>query len=176
MAFSLRSVIVPFCFAAPVLLAGCASAYGPGVNVALRPTAGSEVSGTVRFFQRDAVVRVSGEVRGLAPYSEHGFHIHEKGNCSSGDGRSAGGHFNPDGGPHGRFGDPVSHAGDLPSLKADADGVARVDFETRSISVNGGVADILGRGLIVDRDPDDYKTQPNGNSGPALACGVIAAL
>ena len=176
MAFSLRSVFVPFCIAAPVLLAGCASAYGPEVDVALRPTVGSAVSGNVRFFQRKDVVQVTGEVRGLRPNGEHGFHIHERGNCTGGDGMSAGGHFNPDGGPHGKFGERPSHAGDLPSLLADGNGVARVNFETRTISVKNGVADISGRGLVVDRDADDYKTQPGGNSGPRLACGVIAPI
>ena len=176
MAFHMRSVLVPFCLAVPVVLAGCASAYGPEVDVALRPTVGSEVSGNVRFFQRKDVVQVTGEVRGLAPNTEHGFHIHEIGNCTSGDGMSAGGHFNPDGGPHGKYGERPSHAGDLPSLVADANGVARINFETRTISVKGGVADIAGRGLIVHRDPDDYKTQPTGNSGPRLACGVIATI
>jgi superoxide dismutase, Cu-Zn family len=176
MVFSVRSFLVPFCIAAPVLLLGCASAYGPEANVALRPTVGSEVSGNVRFFQRKDVVQVTGEVHGLAPNTEHGFHIHEIGNCTSGDGMSAGGHLNPDGGPHGRYGERPSHAGDLPSLVADANGVAHINFETRTISVQGGGADVVGRGLIVDRDPDDYRTQPTGNSGPRLACGVIATI
>jgi Cu-Zn family superoxide dismutase len=176
MAFSMRSVVVPFCIAAPVLLAGCAAAYGPSVDVALRPTAGSEVSGNVRFSQLKDVVQVTGEVRGLAPNTEHGFHVHEVGNCTSPDGMSAGGHFNPDGGAHGKFGERPSHAGDLPSLVADANGVARISFESRTISVKGGGADVAGRGLIVHRDPDDYRTQPTGNSGPRLACGVIAPL
>jgi len=118
---------------------------------------------------------VSGEVRGLKPDSEHGFHIHEKGDCSSGDGMSTGGHFNPGGKPHGSHGASEHHAGDLPSLKADKYGVAAFSFVARSISVAGPTTDIVGKGLIVHRDPDDYKTQPTGNAGPRLACAVIAA-
>jgi Cu-Zn family superoxide dismutase len=98
---------------------------------------------------------------------------HEKGDCSSGDGVSAGGHFNPVGKPHGAHDQAEHHAGDLPSLTADGSGVARLNFETGSISVGSGVADVVGRGLIVHRDPDDFRTQPTGNSGPRLACAAI---
>jgi Cu-Zn family superoxide dismutase len=116
---------------------------------------------------------VSGEVRGLKPGAEHGFHVHEKGDCSSGDGMSAGGHFNPAAAPHGRHGQGSHHAGDLVSLRADASGSARFSFESATISVGGGMADVVGKGLIVHRDPDDYATQPTGNAGARLACAVI---
>jgi Cu-Zn family superoxide dismutase len=86
---------------------------------------------------------------------------------------SAGGHFNPDGRPHGRPGTGAHHVGDLPSLKADARGVAKVDFESATLRVREGAANIVGRGLIVHRDPDDYTSQPVGNAGPRLACAVI---
>ncbi|WP_332814050.1 superoxide dismutase family protein [Ramlibacter sp.] len=148
---------------------------GPSAFAMLSPTTGNATTGQVRFAPSggDKVV-VSGEVRGLKPNAEHGFHVHEKGDCSSGDGMSAGGHFNPAGAPHGRHGGARHHAGDLPSLKADAAGVARFRFESRSIGIGGGPADIVGKGLIVHRDPDDYTTQPTGNAGPRLACAVIA--
>jgi Cu-Zn family superoxide dismutase len=100
---------------------------------------------------------------------------HEKGDCSSGDGLSAGGHFNPGGKPHGHHGMGEHHTGDLPSLKADASGVAAIHFESRTIRVGGSANDIVGKGLIVHRDPDDFKTQPTGNAGPRLACAVITA-
>ena len=87
---------------------------------------------------------------------------------------STGGHFNPTGAAHGNHGVGAHHSGDLPSLKADASGVARFSFESKTISVGSGASDIVGRGLIVHRDPDDYKTQPTGNSGPRVACAVIA--
>jgi Cu-Zn family superoxide dismutase len=167
-----------FHFAAPAValaaLAGCATMQGPQAVASLRPTAGNTTTGTVRFVQAGDTVRVSGQVRGLKPGAEHGFHVHEKGDCSSADGTSAGGHFNPDGKTHGRHGQGLHHAGDLPSLRADANGVAAFSFDSKSIRVGGGATDVIGRGLIVHRDPDDFTTQPTGNAGPRLACAVIA--
>lgn len=161
-------------FFAPLLLAACASGTSaPEAFAELQPTRGSTTSGSVRFVQNAGIVRVSGEVRGLQPNSEHGFHVHETGDCSSGDGMSAGGHFNPDGKPHGNHSAMTHHAGDIPSLKADANGVAKVSFESSTLSVGSGLNDITGKSLIVHRDPDDYLTQPTGNSGPRLACAVI---
>ncbi len=161
--------------AALAALAGCATmSAGPSAVASLAPTAGNSAAGTVRFAQSGGKVMVSGEVRGLKPNAEHGFHVHEKGDCSSGDGMSTGGHFNPSGAPHGSHGMGTHHAGDLPVLKANASGVATFSYESNTISVGSGVADIVGKGLIVHRDPDDYKTQPTGNAGPRLACAVIA--
>lgn len=157
-----------------LLLAACATPTPITPAFAqLAPTTGNTASGRVTFTPLPGKVLVQGEVRGLKPNSEHGFHVHEKGDCSSGDGMSAGGHFNPSGAPHGRHGAGSHHAGDLPSLVADADGVARFSFETPTLSVGTGPADVVGRGLIVHRDPDDYRTQPTGNAGPRLACAVI---
>jgi Cu-Zn family superoxide dismutase len=158
---------------AVLALAGCATPAGPAATAALQPTSGNRASGTVRFAQHGPVVRVTGEVRGLKPNAEHGFHVHEKGDCTSADGMSAGGHFNPGGTPHGRPGMGPHHAGDLPSLKADASGVAKFDFESGALRIGDGAANIVGRGLIVHRDPDDYASQPAGNAGPRLACAVI---
>lgn len=162
----------------PALLAaiaavGCATFSGPRATGNLMPTTGNTTSGTVSFVQSGGRVQVGGEVRGLKPNAEHGFHVHEKGDCSSGDGMSAGGHFNPDGKAHGRHGAGLHHAGDLPSLRADASGVARFSFESTTIAVGAGASDVVGKGLIVHRDPDDYRTQPTGNAGPRLACAVI---
>jgi len=167
----MRTPLLPL--AAAVLLTACATPTGPSAGAQLQPTRGNSTSGEVRFVQHGDKVRVSGEVRGLKPGAEHGFHVHEKGDCSSGDGMSTGGHYNPDGRKHGAHGRGEHHAGDLPSLKADAQGVARFSFESNGISVGAGKADIVGRGLIVHRDPDDYTTQPTGNAGPRLACAVI---
>ena len=157
------------------LLSACASApSGPRAGAQLQATTGNSSSGNASFVQAGGKVLVSGEVRGLKPNAEHGFHVHEKGDCSSGDGMSTGGHFNPAGAPHGNHGTGIHHAGDLPSLKADASGVARFSFESSTIAVGSGANDIVGKGLIVHRDPDDYKTQPTGNAGPRLACAVIS--
>ena len=156
-------------------LSGCASQPdGPSATARLMPTKGNVTSGVVTFQSIGAKVLVNAEIRGLKPNAEHGFHIHEKGDCSSGDGMSAGGHFNPTAKGHGAHGSSAHHAGDLPSLMADANGVAKLTFETNAISVGNAPTDILGLGLIVHRDPDDYKTQPTGNAGPRLACAVIS--
>ena len=119
-------------------------------------------------------VVVMAEIAGLAPNQQHGFHVHENGDCSSGDGMSAGGHFNPDGKPHGPPGAP-HHAGDMPSLVADANGNASAAFLLDDVSVAPGPKSVVGRGLIVHKDPDDYKSQPTGNAGARLACAVIRA-
>ena len=162
-------------FAATAALAGCAGMGKPSGAVAhLAPTAGNTATGTVRFTPTGGKVLVAGEVRGLKPNAEHGFHVHEKGDCSSPDGMSTGGHFNPGGAPHGHHGMGQHHAGDLLPIKANAQGVATFSFESSTISVGSGPTDVVGKGLIVHRDPDDFKTQPTGNAGARIACAVIA--
>lgn len=156
-------------------LSACAStSTGPRAVAQLQSTSGNKATGSVSFVQSGDKVMVSGLVSGLKANAEHGFHVHEKGDCSSKDGMSAGGHFNPGSKPHGKHAGMVHHAGDLPVLKADASGVAKFSFESKTISLGSGASDIVGRALIVHRDPDDYTTQPTGNSGPRLACAVIA--
>jgi Cu-Zn family superoxide dismutase len=162
------------CVAAALLVCACAGyPTGPRATGQLTPTQGNTVTGTVTFVQQGSAVLVSGEVRGLAPNTEHGFHVHDKGDCASGDGMSAGGHFNPKGTAHGAHEHGEHHAGDLVSLKADASGVAKFSYTSTSITVGEGITDVIGHGLIVHRDADDFKTQPTGNSGPRLACAVI---
>jgi len=133
------------------------------------------VRGTVNFAQSGDKVRVSANISGLRPNGEFGFHIHEAGDCSSGDGMSAKGHFNPHGKPHGNPSSGERHAGDLPALKAGKDGRAKIDATVDLISIGQGPGNIVGRGLIIHADPDDYKTQPTGNAGARIACGVIKA-
>lgn len=167
---SVRAVLAGACLLA---LVACATPRPDAVAVAdLQPTRGNAVSGSLRFEQFGDKVHVSGEVRGLKAGSEHGFHVHEHGDCTSGDGLSAGGHYNPHGVMHGRHGQGTHHLGDLPSLLADANGVAKVDLNTTTLSLTGPVG-VLGKGVVVHRDADDYKGQPAGNSGPRVACGVI---
>lgn len=172
-----RAVQATSVVAVVVALGACATPRPSAVAVAeLQATRGYTASGTVRFEQWGDKVRVSGEVRGLKPNAEHGFHVHDKGDCSSGDGTSAGPHFNPHGAMHGRHGDGgPHHVGDLMSLQADAAGVARFSFETHKLSVTAGPDSVVSRGLIVHRDPDDYKSQPAGNAGPRMACAVVQA-
>lgn len=160
---------------AALMLSACAfSPSGPKATAQLQPTRGNSISGSVTFAQIGDKVMVTGEIRGLKPNAEHGFHVHDKGDCSSGDGMSTGGHFNPMGASHGAHHQAMHHVGDLPSLKADNNGTARFNFESSSIAVGTGTANVVGRGLIVHRDPDDFTTQPTGNAGPRLACAVIS--
>lgn len=159
-----------------VALGGCAATpadSGPSASAALQPTAGNSAAGNVRFVQQADAIVVTAKVSGLKPGQLHGFHIHEKGDCSSPDATSAGGHYNPSSKPHGAP-DADHHAGDLPALHADASGSAMATFRIAGVGIGSG-NNIVGRGLIVHAQPDDYKTQPTGNSGARIACGVIVA-
>lgn len=165
--------------AVSALAAGCAAHRtadsAAQANAAVVPTAGNTAAGTVRFEQRGGQTLVTARITGLKPGAEHGFHVHEKGDCSSPDATSAGGHFNPGAGPHGHHGSAERHAGDLPNLRADAQGVATLTWESEQLSVAAGPASVAERSVVVHRDADDHRSQPAGNSGPRVACGVIRA-
>jgi superoxide dismutase, Cu-Zn family len=167
-----RAVVV----LAAAALVGCQSVRpteGPRASAQLQPTTGNSTTGSATFTQVGDTVRMLANVSGLNPGQEHALHIHEAGDCSSGDGMSAKGHFNPYGKPHGNPATPERHAGDMPALKADASGNATLDTTLDVMTVKPGPASIVGRGLIVHASPDDYTTQPTGNAGARLACGVI---
>lgn len=169
----MRALLV--CAGVVLVLSGCTggAATGPSAVAKLEPTRGNTTAGVVTFVQAGGRVMVSAEVSGLKPNAEHGFHVHEKGDCSSGDGMSAGGHFNPLGKPHGHHSGAERHAGDMPNLRADASGRATLRVDLDLITVADGPASVVGKGLIVHRDPDDYRSQPVGNAGPRIACAVI---
>jgi superoxide dismutase, Cu-Zn family len=164
-----------FAAAAAALLAACQTMPDEPLRAtaALQPTTGSKAFGEATFEEAGGKMRVIVFAQGLKPDQEHGFHIHEAGDCSSGDGMSTKGHFNPHGKPHGQPSSGERHAGDLPALKAGKDGRARLDVTVDIITLRPGAASIVGRGLIIHADPDDYKTQPTGNAGARIACGVI---
>jgi Cu-Zn family superoxide dismutase len=166
--------------AALALVAACQSAPQQTAEplratAGLQPTKGNKTFGEATFEPAGDKVRVVVFAQGLKPGQEHGFHIHEAGDCSSGDGMSAKGHFNPAGKPHGNPATGEHHAGDLPALKADKAGRAKLEVTLEGITLTPGPASIIGRGLIIHADPDDYTTQPTGNSGARIACGVIRA-
>ena len=145
----------------------------PGGAVAqLEPIKGSNVRGKVTFAQTRGIVRMVANITGLEPGREFGFHIHEVGDCS-GEGMSAGGHFNPLGMPHGNSLRSERHAGDLPNLRSDQRGRASMAVELDIITVLPGPTSIVGRALIVHEQRDDFRTQPTGNAGAPSACGVI---
>jgi Cu-Zn family superoxide dismutase len=137
----------------------------------LGSTEGNSVRGVVTFTKDGDGVKVSAHIEGLKPGS-HGFHIHEFGDCSAKDGASAGGHYNPATMAHGARDASPRHIGDLGNIEAGADGVAHVEFSDPMLKLDGPQT-ILGRGVIVHANPDDFKTQPTGNAGGRQACGVI---
>lgn len=131
------------------------------------------LAGEVRFYGVAGGVEVAVELHGLPPYlagdppiGPHGFHLHERGDCAVGNPGepflAAGAHFNPDGQPHG------NHAGDFPVVFSNS-GTARMRFFTERLTIE----DVVGRSVIVHENPDDFRTEPAGNSGRRLACGVV---
>jgi Cu-Zn family superoxide dismutase len=135
----------------------------------LGPASGSKVSGTVMLKALPGGgVHLVARVSGLAP-GVHGFHVHEVGDCSAPDASSAKGHFNPEGKPHG------NHAGDLPDLTADASGNASLAADVTTISLGEDSKGVIGRAFVIHADPDDHHSQPAGNSGKRIACGVVKA-
>lgn len=147
---------------------------GPMVTQAvaiLHPTQGNEVRGRVTFTQADSGIAIVADIEGLAP-GQHGFHVHRFGDCTAPDGTSAGGHFNPDGMPHGAPTDAERHVGDLGNVTADDSGMAHYERTDDVIALSGDHS-IIGRGLIVHAGEDDLVSQPTGNAGPRVACGVI---
>lgn len=143
----------------------------------LASASGSRVSGRLTLMPMGDGVHLRGEIGGLAPGSSHGFHIHETGDCSAADASSAGAHFNPSAMPHGRAGQGAHHAGDADNLVADARGVATVDAHLRGLTLGGGAAsDIAARAVVVHAVADDYRSQPAGNAGARVACGVIRVV
>jgi Cu-Zn family superoxide dismutase len=143
-------------------------------NLASAP--GSSVKGDLTVTGEGTAVAIRGEITGLAPGKEHGFHVHEVGQCSPPGFESAGEHFNPTKDPHGGPKSTARHLGDIPNVKADENGRATIDISVQGVTLvdkDGGPHEILGKALVVHAMPDDYKTQPSGNSGGRIACGVI---
>lgn len=168
-------VLVSACQAAPTAedaedLAGIAR--GRAMRVKLTPRCGADVTGEVVFRQIGDSVRVTAWVSGASP-GEHGIHIHESGDCSDHDFSAAGDHFNPTGEPHACPPEVHRHAGDLGNITIGADGKGRLDLTTDLISLTGGDRSIRNRAVILHDGADDCTSQPSGNSGGRLACGVI---
>ena len=155
------------------LLSACAllgDREGPSANARLQSKSGSAVTGSLRFTQIGDRVRITGDIAGHSR-GKRAIHIHEKGDCSSADGMSAGGHFNPAKARHGAPG--AGHAGDLGNLTFDEYG-ASINMMASGISVSSSAAKgIIGRAVIIHAQEDDLKTDPTGNAGGRVACGVI---
>jgi superoxide dismutase, Cu-Zn family len=143
-----------------------------GAICVLYPTQGSTVSGTVTFTKTEGGIKVVADLQGFQGAGKHGFHIHEYGDCSAPDGTSAGGHYNPAMMSHGAPTDKTRHEGDMGNIEADASGKAHLEYVDPMLTFTGPNS-IIGRSIIVHKNEDDMKTQPTGNAGPRVACGVI---
>lgn len=163
-------------------IAGAAENHAPeaapagNVNAiaVIHPSGNHDVHGVVQFESRpDGGVRITADLQGLPPNSTHGFHIHEYGDCSAADLGSAGGHYNPQHHPHGGPQTSPHHAGDLGNVKADAQGNAHLDMTVHDITIDGRHNPIIGRAVIVHEGEDDLTSQPSGDAGSRIGCGVI---
>lgn len=137
----------------------------------MKPTEGNTVSGVVYFEPTSEGVLVRATIMGLEPGSVHGFHIHEKGDCSAPDATSAGGHYAPEGNAHGLPPSEDRHAGDMGNIVADDEGAAKVERAFDTFSLEGDTS-VVGLAVIVHAQ-EDQGTQPTGEAGARLACGVI---
>lgn len=140
----------------------------------MKPAKKHKAKGLIHFTKSGDKIKVEAMLEGLKP-GPHGFHIHEKGDCSAPDFSSAGGHFNPTQKPHGGIDASEKHGGDMGNIIADAKGKATLSLELSGLTM-GGTDGILGKAVIVHENADDFKTQPTGNAGGRIACGVIQAL
>ncbi|MFG6685547.1 superoxide dismutase family protein [Mariniflexile sp. HNIBRBA6329] len=145
------------------------------VTIELSPKSDSSVSGTVIFTEKEGTVSMLATVSGLEP-GEHAIHIHESSDCSSSDGKSTGGHWNPTNLPHGKWGAETGyHKGDIGNLIADENGDASISISTNEwcIGCDDETKNIIGKGIIVHAGVDDFTTQPTGDAGGRVSCGGI---
>jgi len=156
------------------LLTFAATVSAQTATANLQPRSGSTVQGTVTLIQTDQGLQIDAQVENLTPNAEHGFHVHEGTDCDTPDASSAGPHFNPTDKPHGEPASSHSHAGDLPNLTANSDGRATLSTVSSAVSLNEEEKNsVIGRTMIVHALPDDHHSQPAGNAGARVACGVI---
>jgi Cu-Zn family superoxide dismutase len=162
-------------FAGLIALAQTPAAKSPASSKyisVLHPATGNKISGTVTFTPAGDGVQVHAEISGLTP-GKHGFHIHEFGDCSAADASSAGAHFNPTNKPHAGPDATARHEGDMGNVEADGSGNAKLDYVDHQISLTNDAKSAIGRSVVVHAKPDDLKTQPSGDAGGRIACGVI---
>jgi len=146
------------------------------ITVNLESKSNSNASGQAVFKEKNGIVHLEVDMIGLQPNQEHAIHLHENGDCSSDDGSSAGGHWNPTNHEHGKWNDNDGfHKGDIGNLKANDRGEATLTFKTDEwcISCDDVTKNIMNKSVIVHEKKDDFKTQPTGDAGGRIACGVI---
>jgi len=170
----MRKIFVSF--ASLLLILSCAHSRAPMAMATLAPTGTNTAKGTVHFTDvGDGNIEVQVDLTGV-PAGQHGFHIHEKGDCGN-NGNNAGAHFNPTGMIHGAPDAQSHHAGDFGNVTADANGEVHTRFTTHSISLKSGdITNPVGRAVVLHEKADDLVTQPSGNAGARIACGVIQTM
>lgn len=153
---------------------GSSSSETKKLVIVFQPKSNSSVSGTATFIEKNGKVTFTAKLAGLQP-GVHAIHIHEKSDCSSADGSSAGGHWNPTFKKHGKWGVGEYHKGDIGNFTADANGNGTISLTTDEWNMGSGdpTKDILGKGLIVHQGADDFVSQPSGNAGARVACSAI---
>ncbi len=146
------------------------------IKFTMEPKNDSGISGEVTFTEKNGVVKMMASLSGLTE-GEHAIHIHEKADCSSADGKSTGGHWNPTFQPHAAWGaEGGYHKGDIGNFDADAEGSASIEFETSEwcIGCDDETKNIVGKAVIVHQGVDDFTSQPSGAAGARVACtGII---
>lgn len=169
--------------ATALAVAGCATTPPPptstaqSASIVMVPASGSLISGKLTARPTADGVRITGEIGSLQRGGTQAIHIHETGDCSAADATSAGGHFNPGQQPHGKSGSGAHHGGDMNNIVADASGVAQVDVQALGVTLGGGATnDIAGRAVVIHAKADDYQSQPAGNAGARVACGIIKVV
>ncbi len=138
------------------------------------PASDSSVTGMAIFTQNGDQITLTIEIQNASP-GIHAVHIHESGDCSSPDGTSAGGHWNPTGVAHGKWGEGEFHLGDIGNITVGEDGTGSIELTTDLWEIGtGSDVDVVGRGIIVHAGADDFTSQPSGDAGARIGCGAIA--
>lgn len=156
------------------IFTSCQEKMETNAKAVMQARSNSKISGNVSFKQYGDKLVIATNIKGLNPNQKHGFHIHEYGNCSAPDAKSAGGHFSPKPHDHGAPDSKMHHAGDLGNLKANTSGIAKVEISTNELSlIKGEKNSIIGRAVIIHEKNDDLTSQPSGNAGARVACGIV---
>jgi superoxide dismutase, Cu-Zn family len=164
------------CVLTIVTIIACKSSTGSKneVKLTLESKSDTKTSGIATFSEKNGIVTFAATIEGLTP-GVHAIHIHEKADCSSNTASTAGGHWNPTFKKHGKWGETEYHKGDIGNFEADKNGKGIISFSTDQWCIGCGdpTKDILGKGIIVHKDADDFTTQPTGNAGGRVACAGI---
>ena len=183
-AFGRKASILSLLVGVSIFLASCDGSQKKGTSskpskqatATIGSASGSDVTGTAVFKQSGDTITLTVEIQNAAA-GVHAVHIHESGDCSSPDGKSAGGHWNPTDVPHGKWGEGEFHLGDIGNMTVGEDGTAKIELTTDQWEMGtGSIRDIVGKGIIVHAGTDDFTSQPSGAAGARIGCGAIALV